>query len=74
MVNVHLDKETIDKAFAEFKEVCVLSLIYLCVIKDILNSKLESLILNFGEKVEILEPEGVREKIFGRVKKLREVY
>jgi predicted DNA-binding transcriptional regulator YafY len=46
----------------------------LVVIKVIPNYELESLILSFGERVEVLEPEGVREKIVGRIKKLNEVY
>lgn len=46
----------------------------LVVIKVIPNYELESLILSFGERVEVLEPEEVRGKIVGRIKKLNEVY
>ncbi len=46
----------------------------LVVIKVIPNYELESLILSFGERVEVLEPEGVKDKIIRRIKKLSKVY
>ena len=38
------------------------------------NYELESLILSFGERVEVLRPEGLREKVKGRVGKLFDEY
>ena len=46
----------------------------LVVIKVIPNYELESLILSFGERVELLEPEALKEKLKDRIKKLNEVY
>ena len=44
------------------------------IIKVIPNYELESLILSFGERVEVMEPEVLREKLKDRIKKLREIY
>ena len=46
----------------------------LVVIKVIPNYELESLILSFGERLEVMEPEVLREKLKDRIKKLREIY
>lgn len=46
----------------------------LVVIKVIPNYELESLILSFGERVELLEPEALREKLKDRIKKLSDIY
>lgn len=46
----------------------------LVVIKVIPNYELESLILSFGERVELLEPEALREKLRDRIKKLSAIY
>jgi predicted DNA-binding transcriptional regulator YafY len=46
----------------------------LVVIKVIPNYELESLILSFGERVEVMEPEVLREKLKDRIKKLKTIY
>jgi predicted DNA-binding transcriptional regulator YafY len=46
----------------------------LVVIKVIPNYELESLILSFGERVEVLEPEVLREKLKDRINKLSDIY
>ena len=46
----------------------------LVVIKVMPNYELESLILSFGERVEVMEPEAMRWKLKERIKKLSELY
>jgi len=46
----------------------------LVVINVIPNYELESLLLSFGERVEVLEPEALRVKLKERIKKLSEIY
>jgi predicted DNA-binding transcriptional regulator YafY len=46
----------------------------LVVINVIPNYELESLLLSFGEKVEVLKPKALRMKLKERVKKLSEIY
>ena len=46
----------------------------LVVIKVIPNYELESLILSFGERVEVMEPEALRGTLKGRINKLSAIY
>jgi predicted DNA-binding transcriptional regulator YafY len=46
----------------------------LVIINVIPNYELESLILSFGERVEVLEPEALRVKLKDRIKKLSAIY
>ncbi len=46
----------------------------LVVIKVIPNYELESLILSFGERVEVMDPEVLRGKLKDRIKKLSTIY